>query len=381
MKWRKIILRKSLKNSDKPKVLMIGPIPPPYGGIANFVQNISQEKVLCQNFDVQVHRTGKIIESTSFPIQTIKDIFQIITYLLTIKNKDIKIVHIHTASYWSFIRNIPYIFISRYLCKGKIILHIHGGEFYDFFERASSPIKRIIKKTLISANCIFVTSPSWIHIIEKIICNEFFIYSIPNGYDEKKFFLSSQDKSRDDLNLPRKIKIIVTVGSFEYHKGHHILIESMKDILQSSNDVVTYIIGKGSLVKTLNQSIDKYNLKNKIILVNVDKTPEEIALWMNAADIFVLPSLKEGNPTVMFECLACGKPFVGTCIGGIPDIIVSPDYGLLCEPGSVKDLAEKIKIALNKQWNTEKIIKYAENFSWSNIALKVSQIYEKILND
>ena len=381
MKWRKITLKSSLKNSNKPIVLMIGPYPPPYGGIANVVKNLSLQRVLCQNFNIQIYRTGKIIESTSFPIQAVKDIFRIFTYLLTIKNKDLKIIHIHTASYWSFIRNIPYVIISQYLCKAKIIVHIHGGEFNLFFEKASDLIKKMIKKTLTSVDCIIVTSPSWINIIGKIIDSDNHIFSIPNGYDEAKFFIKPQKKARDDLNIPKKNKIIITVGSLEYHKGHKILIESMKDIIQPTNDLITYIIGKGSLVKDLNHLIKEYNLKDKIILAGGDKTPEEIALWMNAADIFVLPSLKEGNPTVMFECLACGKPFVGTTVGGIPDIIISTEYGLLCKPGDVKDLAEKIQIALNKEWNHEKIIKYAEEFTWANIALKINKVYEKMMKD
>lgn len=381
MKWRKIILIKSLKNTNKPTVLMIGPYPPPYGGIANVIKNLSEQEVLCQSFTIQIYRTGKTTDSTSFPIQAVKDVIQIIKFLLSIKNKDAKIIHIHTASYWSFLRNVPYIMISRYLCKGKILVHIHGGEFYKFFEKASTPIKKIIKKTLTSVSHIFVTSPSWIPIIEKIIGNDFSISSIPNGFDEKNFFLSSQEKARDTLQLPKKNKIIITIGSLEYHKGHHILIESMKEIMQSTNDIITYIIGKGSLAEDLKQLINTDNLKDKIILVGGDKRPEEVALWINAADIFVLPSLKEGNPTVMFECLACGKPFVGSSVGGIPDVIISTEYGLLCEPGNARDLKEKIQLALTKEWNSEKIIKYAQNYTWANIALEISDVYKKLIQD
>ena len=55
------------------------------------------------------------------------------------------------------------------------------------------------------------------------------------------------------------------------------------------------------------------------------KPHAEIPIWMNACDVFVLSSLSEGNPTVMFECVGCGKPFIGTKVGGIPEIIISDD--------------------------------------------------------
>lgn len=55
--------------------------------------------------------------------------------------------------------------------------------------------------------------------------------------------------------------------------------------------------------------------------------------------------------TVMFECLGCGKPIVGTKVGGVPEIITSEDYGFLVEPANSEDLAEKILIALDKEWD------------------------------
>ena len=57
----------------------------------------------------------------------------------------------------------------------------------------------------------------------------------------------------------------------------------------------------------------------------------------------------------MFEVLGCGKPFVGTKVGGVPEIITSDGYGLLYDSANPKELAEKILIALDKKWGDEKI--------------------------
>jgi len=72
-------------------------------------------------------------------------------------------------------------------------------------------------------------------------------------------------------------------------------------------------------------------------------------------------------------------PVVATRNGGSEEIITSEDYGLLCEPGNPDDLAEKILIALEKEWGRERIRKYAEQFSWDVIARKILQIYEFLL--
>ena len=58
----------------------------------------------------------------------------------------------------------------------------------------------------------------------------------------------------------------------------------------------------------------------------------------------------------MFEALGCGKPFVGSNVGGIPEIIISEDFGLICEPSNPKDLTDKILIAMDKKWEHKKII-------------------------
>ena len=106
---------------------------------------------------------------------------------------------------------------------------------------------------------------------------------------------------------------------------------------------------------------------------------DQLTLWMNACDLFVLPSLNEGNPTVLVEVLGCGKPFVGTKVGGVPEVISSDDYGLLVEPADPGDLAEKILVALDREWDREKILGYAERYTWENIAKEIVGVYEQVL--
>jgi glycosyltransferase involved in cell wall biosynthesis len=107
-------------------------------------------------------------------------------------------------------------------------------------------------------------------------------------------------------------------------------------------------------------------LKDYIELVG-GKPHDEIPIWMNACDLFVLPSLRESFGVVQIEAMACGKPVVATYNGGSEEIITSEDYGFLCEPANPKALAEKILTALDKEWDREKILEYAERFTWDNI--------------
>jgi glycosyltransferase involved in cell wall biosynthesis len=101
---------------------------------------------------------------------------------------------------------------------------------------------------------------------------------------------------------------------------------------------------------------------------------------MNASDIFVLPSLNEGFPTVIPEVMACGKPVIGTRVGGIPDAILNDEVGFLVNPKDPEMLAQAIIEALNRRWDTEKILKNAEEYSLKKIIKKILQVYVHVTN-
>jgi glycosyltransferase involved in cell wall biosynthesis len=201
-------------------------------------------------------------------------------------------------------------------------------------------------------------------------------YAIPNGYSPT-FQPEDKLQCRKRLNLPLDKKIIFSIGSLIERKGFNFLITAMEEMSEYSN-VICYIGGIGPLKDTLRKQIRNLQLTTRVKLVGY--IPDDLLpLWMNASDLFVLPSLNEGNPTVMFECLGCGKPFVGTDVGGVREIITSEDYGLLVKPGDVQDLTEKLLNALDKNWDNEKIASYAQQYSWENIAGRVVRVYNKLL--
>jgi len=202
--------------------------------------------------------------------------------------------------------------------------------------------------------------------------------NIPNGFDEKKFYRMDKDKCREKLNLPQDRKIILTIGNLAEVKGHKYSIEAMGKIIKRRKDILYLIGGSGPLKEKLQNKIEELNLQDYIKLIGF--IPDKLLnYYLNACDLFVLPSLSEGNPTVMFECLGCGKPFIGTKVGGIPEIIVSDDYGLLCEPANPKELAENILVALNKNWDEEYILNYAKQFTWEKIAKEIIRVYKDVM--
>ena len=205
------------------------------------------------------------------------------------------------------------------------------------------------------------------------------VFSIPNGFNPGRLPIMDKLTVREHLKLPVNSEVIFTLGALVERKGFHYLIEAMKTIVKKRNDILCFIGGSGPLKDKLQQQINEFRLQNHVKLLGF-VPDDKLKYWMNAADIFILPSLSEGNPTVMFEALGVGLPFVGTTVGGVPEVITSEDYGLLCPPADPECLAQKILIALEKDWNREKIRKYAEQFTWEDITQRILKgVYLKLI--
>ncbi|USS41054.1 glycosyltransferase [Thermococcus aggregans] len=203
------------------------------------------------------------------------------------------------------------------------------------------------------------------------------VFHVPNGFNPRRLPFVDKGMARNHLGIPKDTKVLFGLGNLIERKGFHYLIDAMSLVAKERRDVVCFIGGSGPLRNTLQNQINKLGLQEHVKLLGF-VPDDQLALWMNAADLFVLPSLSEGNPTVMFEALGVGLPFVGTAVGGVPEIITSEDYGLLCPPADPECLAEKILIALEKEWDREKIRKYAEQFTWENIARQIIRVCSEV---
>lgn len=261
---------------------------------------------------------------------------------------------------------------NKYNCP--LIITAHGFDIYKLPFQSSYWSEKI-GEVLNVSDCIITVSQNNVNCINKLNVNTP-VKVIYNGFRDDLFNLQDKEKCRKILGLPNNKKIVLTIGHLVEVKGHYFLIEAMKEVVKYRKDVLCIIVGVGKLKSALENQIKKAKLDKHVILVG-EKPHDEIPIWMGACDVFVLPSLNEGNPTVMFECLGCGRPFIGTKVGGIPEIITSEKYGLLCKPEDLQELSNNILIALNKYWNADSIIKYASQYNWDNIATEIIKVYER----
>ena len=255
------------------------------------------------------------------------------------------------------------------------VITAHGYDIYDLPFR-DEEWKERIEYVLNAADYIITVSNSNLECIKKLNVKTP-VKVIPNGFRSDLFYPKDSNDCRKTLNLPLDKKIILTVGNLVEIKGHQYLIEALKEIVKHSKDVLCIIVGGGKLKNKLKNQINKLGLKDYVTLAG-GKPHDKIPLWVNACDVFVLPSLRESFGIVQIEAMACGKPVVATYNGGSEEIITSEEFGFLVEPANPEELAEKILIALDKEWGGEKIMRYAKRFMQEEISREFIEIHKSI---
>lgn len=289
-------------------------------------------------------------------------------------NIDYDLIHAH------FTYSAGYVGAKLKESSGKgLILTVHEDRNWLMNEIASEDEKLLF--TWRSCDKIIRVNKADMNEFKAINIDPSRLVHITNGFSSYQFHSISKNEARDRLNIPKDRLVLLNLAALEPYKGQEYLIRAMKTVASSRKDTVLYIVGKGSLKGYLQSLIDECGLQNRVILAGGDKSAEEIALWMNCCDLFVLPSLSEGNPTVMFEALGCGKPFIGTNVGGIPEIIVNEEIGLLVDPGDHDGLSVIMLKALDKTWNEECIREYANRYSWENISNDIVKLYQSVLDE
>ena len=197
---------------------------------------------------------------------------------------------------------------------------------------------------------------------------------IGNGVNTQIFKPLDKGECRKKLSLPAEQKLVVFIGNLVEVKGIEFLIEAFRDL---SGDIILRIVGEGGLRPMLEEQVKKLNLSRRIVFTG--RCPHnDIPIWMNAADIFCLPSLNEGCPNVVLEALACGTPVVASRVGGIPDMITSPEQGILTAPRDSKGLAKAIEQMVNKADNKPGRTAVFKR-SWSDTARELQQILTQAL--
>ncbi|MGD2249932.1 MAG: glycosyltransferase family 4 protein [Candidatus Methanofastidiosia archaeon] len=210
------------------------------------------------------------------------------------------------------------------------------------------------------------------------------IHVIPNAV-EITLFNTSLDTytARERLGIDPDKKVLLSVGRLVPVKQIETLIKVTRMLVKEGMNIVTYYVGDGPY-RHVYEKIAK-DLKDTFIFLGTVPYAE-VPEIMAACDVFLLPSLSEGLPTVILEAGAVKKPVVASNVGGIPDIITHGVSGFLAEPEDTYAFFEYTKQLLQDESLAGNIAaklhhNVVHNFSWDKISHQYHEVYQQVVQD
>lgn len=257
----------------------------------------------------------------------------------------------------------------------KVIYTAHGFHFYKGSSLINWLIYYPIEKELSKITDVLITinSEDYRLAISKFHAKEtYFVNGV--GVDFSNRVINNKD-IRSELGFSKDDFVLISVGELNKNKNHKVVIDTLKD--DELKDIKYIIVGDGKLMNYYKKYIIENKLDDRVKLLGFRN---DIFDLLNASNVFVFPSLREGLPVSIMEAMECGLPCVVSNIRGNNDLIKDGENGFLCD-NTVQDYIIKIK----KMYGDKNICSLiSENNlikSEKNKVQNVIESYDKIYKD
>jgi len=298
------------------------------------------------------------------------------------KKYNVNITHAHFAYPEGYVG-----LLTKKRTGKPLVVTLHGVDILvepavKYGCRLDPKIDLIVRRVLRDADRVIAASSATYKKALELGCSASKLILIPNAVDVKRFNLGvSGFPVREMLGLGKK-PVIFILGAHEPHKGIKYLIKAIPTVLKDVPNAFFLIGGDGSLRSSHEVLVKELGVSENVIFtgyIPLEETPQFYA----ACDIFVVPSVVEAFGLVTIEAMACGKPVIGTNVGGIPDIIEDGVNGYLVKTKDFGALAEKILILLKDSDLREKMGKAGretveKKFNIKYRAEKIIKLYNSL---
>ena len=188
---------------------------------------------------------------------------------------------------------------------------------------------------------------------------------------------------RQRLNIPSDKKIVGNIAAMVGHKDQATLLRAARHIIDQRSDVVVVIIGDGELRPQLERQRRELNLESAVIFAGFIPEAEK---FLPGLDVFVMSSCMEGLGSIVLDAFAAGVPVAATAGGGLPELVMNRETGLLAPIGNDLALSQAVielltSDALVAQVTQKGRMFVSENFSVERMADRYLDIYKTIIKD
>lgn len=340
----------------------------------------AEKKVIKHGIEIYYPRYLVIPIRYFFPLQGVfiyLSVRAIVRRLLKKSSSDF-VLHSHTI--------LPDGLAGVLLCKSFNIPHVctaHGSDV-NIYPSMSRLAAVFTKHVLQRSDRIVTVSERLREKIQSLSSVAAPISVIYNGADPARFKCLSKTDARATLQISLQARVIVFIGNLIPVKGVRYLLEAFAELHSNGgkDDCLLYLVGDGSERENLRKIAQSLEIGGKVVFAG-QRNHSEIPLWLNAADLLVLPSISEGFPTIIPEAMMCGVPVIASDVGGIREIIIHGKTGFLTKPGDKSDLTRGMEILLSDRGIRSQIIADAREqvgrFTWEHNSRESMKVYQTLL--
>ncbi len=312
------------ENSDKPRLLVVGPSEAGVrGGITTVITNMRQSAALAEQFEVDVFAS---CTNGALPVRLAYTAFAYLKFLLCVRNYDV--FHLHVASYGSTFRKMLYVKAIR-AAKKKVVFHLHSGKYIIFYNGLPAKKQEKMVRFLQGADAVIALSDGWRTQYESLFGLQNCI-TIHNGVDTAHFAKASADPATVATKF-------LFLGRLSEAKGIYDLLDALAIVKRRGVRLHCVLAGDGD-VEQVQAIIARVGLEEYVTLAGWINDQQKLER-LKAAGSLLLPSHGEALPMAILEAMAAGKAIVSTTVGAIPSLVAS-ENGLLVQPKDVDALAD-----------------------------------------
>jgi glycosyltransferase involved in cell wall biosynthesis len=307
-------------------------------------------------------------------------------FLWVIFNERPDIVYTPIAqSTLGYLRDCLFLVPARILGK-KVVIHLHGGYFKNFYDESSSLMKALIRYSLGGVRRAIVLGENLKPIFDGLVPSER-IAVVPNGIDENGFDTIAVTDSA--LNSGKRRPRILFLGSLVKSKGFATLLGIMPSVLEKVGDVECIFAGEFRSDAEREQTmslVEQNNLSGCVSFVGL-VVGEDKARLLLSSDLFILPTRStEGQPLVLLEAMAAGLPAICTDVGAIRETVINGETGFIVEKQDTRQLAERILILLEdaqlrREMGKRSRERFLECYTKDRFADNLGEVFEGVLSE
>lgn len=266
--------------------------------------------------------------------------------------------------------------------KTKIVIYsAHGFLFFKGFGFFKSLLFKTVERVLAhyTNHIITITKEDYNNALDfKLKKNGLVHYIHGAGIKNNNLPSIAKKELRDSLGISEKDFVLCSAGALNKNKNNIVVIKAMRIIRDRS---IKYLIcGEGPKKQYLLKKVKQYRLTDSVLILGYKTNAID---YINASDLFVMPSFREGVPRSLLEAMDLGLPCIGSDVRGINELIDAPFGGVVCRPNSPKDFSRAIINFKKGSIDFEEISRRnrieAEKYGNNVVVSELEVIYKTIL--